>query len=416
MDKSECKIKKAYKIAGLISPPSVRRMVRSKPMRKALRRMRALGEPKQRGKTKHPSWRCLLVVLVALISGLNYVKDAAKLARAKRGQFAAFFGDPGWEAPSYPTLLRAIHRMAEAGHSAKVEAILLGILGAPKGGCQIDGKLIRATRVEGEANSAVDCVELMVGGRVVMSVPCGKGSKEASENAAIMRVVLACAHEIRASGGVLTIDGIAANSKITSALSRLGIPFCIVLKKGGKGLEAAVADNFAAYGGELVGRGETVCQGGRVERRDFYALPSMKWVWAVCDGKPWEGVGGAGMMKKSWSRKSGGAESDETLYFILSEGLGLKAFAEARRKHWKGIESYHFLVDGSFREDSIRLGRKRPESACLMSSLRKKALECIRSLTGTAIPFDEARRELGKLPLSYSFYALSGLGGRVSQG
>ena len=48
-----------------------------------------------------------------------------------------------------------------------------------------------------------------------------------------------------------------------------------------------------------------------------------------------------------------GSQSDEVRYYVLSRFLSGKRFAEAVRGHW-GIESMHWVLDVTFREDESR--------------------------------------------------------------
>ena len=48
-----------------------------------------------------------------------------------------------------------------------------------------------------------------------------------------------------------------------------------------------------------------------------------------------------------------GSQSDEVRYYMLSRFLSGERFAEAVRSHW-GIESMHWVLDVTFREDESR--------------------------------------------------------------
>ena len=53
------------------------------------------------------------------------------------------------------------------------------------------------------------------------------------------------------------------------------------------------------------------------------------------------------------SQHADGSETDEVRYYILSRYLSGKRFGEAVRGHW-GIESMHWVLDVTFREDDSR--------------------------------------------------------------
>ena len=74
-------------------PPSIRKLVRSKGVRRLCRAMESLPEPKQEGKTRHPTWRCLLIVLLSLTNGRDWVLDAHSFAVKHEKKLSKLFGE-----------------------------------------------------------------------------------------------------------------------------------------------------------------------------------------------------------------------------------------------------------------------------------------------------------------------------------
>lgn len=77
--------------------------------------------------------------------------------------------------------------------------------------------------------------------------------------------------------------------------------------------------------------------------------------------------------------------SSETHFFIssLSPKIDPKVFFDGIRNHW-GIESYHYVKDVSFKEDSSRIRKKNaPEN---MSLLRSVIINIFRSKGVKSIP------------------------------
>ena len=66
--------------------PSCRRLFRSRAVKGLVKAMSGLPEPKQAGKTRHPTWRCLLIVLLSLVHGRNWVSDAREFAERHEGK------------------------------------------------------------------------------------------------------------------------------------------------------------------------------------------------------------------------------------------------------------------------------------------------------------------------------------------
>ena len=389
-------------------PPSIRRLLRSKGLRRLRKAMESLPEPKQIGKVRHPTWRCLLIILLSLTSGRDWVLDARSFAARHERQLLKLFGE-GYSTPSYCTLVRALHRIGPESRR------LTGSMGFAIGGsegCQMDGKLVRATRDPLAANSALDIVELTLGSGMADFESCGPGGKERSEVRAMESLVRRNAKRLRRLAAPLTIDAIAANSRMTSLLHSLGIPFCICIKNEGKGLGDAIASEFLARRDEVPMR-EARKIGGRMDVREYSYVADPSSTWLVYGKGRWKGVAHLGMVRRKSANLRTGESSEQVRYYLLSEGIDAKGFKEARSRHWS-IESSHWTIDNSFREDRHRLGSKDRPAALAMGILRRKAFEEIRSCLTPGMDFAKARRELSEEGFRETLYVLSGKAARAA--
>ena len=206
--------------------PSLRRLLRSRGMRRLRKAMAGMKEPKQKGKTRHPTWVCLLIILLSLTHGKDWVVDAHSFALRHEGKLRKLFGE-GYATPSYCTLVRALHKI---GPLSEALASSMGFSAGGSEGCQMDGKLVRATRDSASSNSALDIVEIGLGSGMADFEPCGPGSKEVSEKRAMEALIRRNAKTLRKAGAPLTIDAIAADKWIIGLLKRRRIPFCICIK------------------------------------------------------------------------------------------------------------------------------------------------------------------------------------------
>ena len=384
--------------------PSCRRLFRSRAVRGLVKAMSGLPEPKQAGKTRHPTWRCLLIVLLSLVHGKNWVSDARGFAERHEGKLRKLFGE-GYSTPSYCTLVRALHK------SGRLCAGLVAAMGFASGGgegSQMDGKAVRATRDALRDNSALDIVELRGGSGMLDFEACGPGSKEKSEKAAMTALIKRNAKALR-RGAPLTIDAIAACSTLTSLMGRLGIPFIVCIKNEGKGLGDAIASDFAARKGELKPLTARKKSGGRAETREFYYIEDPSAAWAIYGGRRWKGVAHIGMVRRTSTELKGGKTAEQVRYYLLSEAVTHRSFKEARLGHWS-IEAAHWVLDYSFQEDRHRLGGKDHGAALAMGIIRRKAYEAIRSSLRPGMDFSKARRELSEEGFREALYILSGKG------
>lgn len=389
-------------------PPSMRRLLRSKRMRRLRKAMESLPEPKQIGKVRHPTWRCLLIILLSLTSGRDWVLDAHSFAVKHARQLGKLFGE-GYSTPSYCTLIRALHKI---GPECRGLTESMGFATGGSGGCQMDGKLVRATRAGASPNSALDIVELTLGSGMADFESCGPGGKERSEIRAMETLVRRNAKRLRRLAVPLTIDAIAANSRMTSLLHSLGIPFCICVRNEGKGLGEAVASDFLARRDDVPIR-EARKAGGRADVREYFFAEDPSSAWLIYGARPWKGVAHFGMVKRKSTDLRTGETEEQVRYYLLSEGMDAKGFKEARSRHWS-IESSHWVMDNSFREDRHRLGQKDRPAALAMGILRRKAFEEIRSSLAPGMDFAKARRELSAEGFREILYVLSGKAARVA--
>lgn len=388
-------------------PPSTRRLLRSKGLRRLRKAMESLPEPKQKGKVRHPTWRCLLIILLSLTNGRDWVLDAHSFAVRHRRHLSKLFGN-GYSTPSYCTLVRALHRI---GPECRKLTESMGFAIGGSEGCQMDGKLVRATRAGASPNSALDIVELRLGSGMADFESCGPGGKERSEVRAMESLVRRNAKRLRRLAAPLTIDAIAASSRMTSLLASLGIPFCICIKNEGKGLGGAIESDFLARKGDIPIR-EAKKVGGRLDAREFLFIEDPSSTWFIYGRRRWKGVAHLGMVRRKSTNLRTGESSEQVRYYLLSEGIDAKGFKEARSRHWS-IESSHWMIDNSFREDRHRLGQNDRPAALAMAVLRRKAFEEIRSCLRPGMDFAKARRELSAEGFRETLYVLSGKAARA---
>jgi len=108
---------------------------------------------------------------------------------------------------------------------------------------------------------------------------------------------------------------------------------------------------------------------GRIETREYYLVSDIDWLESK---KEWFGLESIGMVISK--RKTKENETIEIRYFLTSL-KNINDFSNAVRQHW-GIESMHWILDVTFKEDSSRVRKENePENVAL---LRKIALNILK--------------------------------------
>jgi predicted transposase YbfD/YdcC len=161
--------------------------------------------------------------------------------------------------------------------------------------------------------------------------------------------------QISLADTVVTIDAMGCQKDIARDIVAGGGDFVIAVKDNQPKLAEAIS---ALVGRHLEGDledlryriHETTDQGrGRVDERSYFLakVPS-----DFAAGTEWPWVKAVGYAVRI-TRHADGRETDQVRYYMLSRYLSGKRFGEAVRGHW-GIESMHWVLDVTFREDDSR--------------------------------------------------------------
>ena len=109
---------------------------------------------------------------------------------------------------------------------------------------------------------------------------------------------------------------------------------------------------------------------GGVEKREYWQTNDIAW---LSQKKDWAGLKSIAMTRNTITKK--GVTTTETRYFISSLPVDVKEIARAIRGHWM-VESYHWHLDVTFREDSDHTLNK--HVAYNLNIMRKLALNLLK--------------------------------------
>ena len=136
---------------------------------------------------------------------------------------------------------------------------------------------------------------------------------------------------------------------------------------------------------------------GKIEKREYWQTEDLSW---LSQKKEWTGLKSIILMRNTITEGEV-KETVEERYFISSLGTDIEESARAVRGHWM-IESYHWHLDVTFREDGNHTLEK--QAAYNLNIIRKLALNMLKIA------------EVGRRPLSMKRkrYAIRNKSGKIS--
>lgn len=202
---------------------------------------------------------------------------------------------------------------------------------------------------------------------------------EAKENECA--AILAILKRLSLKGALVTIDAIATNPTVARAITEAGGDYVLALKNNQPSLHGEVERYFADPGADRRDPITVIDKDhGRIETRTYTLSHDIDWLSGDrhYPGEPrFHDL--RCLIKTTTRTERRGKTSQETRYFLSSARLSPERAAEAIRGHW-GIESLHWVLDVTFREDLSRL--RRGHGARNMALVRRFAFNLVRAHKG----------------------------------
>ena len=193
--------------------------------------------------------------------------------------------------------------------------------------------------------------------------------------------ILAILERLSVKGALVTIDAIATNPTVATAIVAKGGDYILALKRNQPTLHGEVATYFddpATTGLQTVR--EVDKNHGRIETRTTTVSHHVDWLTG--DRRhPGEHRFPrlTTLIRATTQVERHGKVTVETRYFISSAHLTPERAAAAIRSHW-GVESLHWVLDVVFKEDQSRL--RRGHGARNMALVRRLAFNMVRARKG----------------------------------
>lgn len=263
-----------------------------------------------------------------------------------------------------------------------------GLVGVVKDIIALDGKTVR-----GSKDGTVPPLHLVSAYATSLGLTLGQEGSAGKGNE--LKAVRALLDTLLLDGCIVTLDALGCQTDIAAAIIEKGGDYVLAVKANQKTLSEALSESFATgdergWGSVNVQHQTTVEKDhGRIETRRAVWVPRVHWLpEAILEA--WPTLGAVGMIETTQEKGRGESAtiSTERRYFIMSRGVTtVDDFSRAVRTHW-GIESMHWVLDVTFREDACRV--RKDEAARNLSLLRKITLAMLR--LDTAYPKSSLRQ------------------------
>lgn len=221
---------------------------------------------------------------------------------------------------------------------------------APNRLVAIDGKTCRGSHDAGNNLGPLHIVSAWAGEEGIALGQVATDDKS-NEITAIPKLL----EQIDLSDTIVTIDALGCQKDIVAQIVRGDGDCVLAVKDNQPNLKAAIEAFFHEHiERDLEDLRYRVYETrddahGRIDERTYYLTRTPR---AFAPAADWPHVKAIGYALR-WTKHADGRETSEVRYYISSRYLRGKRFAEAVRGHW-GIESMHWVLDVTFREDDSR--------------------------------------------------------------
>jgi predicted transposase YbfD/YdcC len=331
-----------------------------------------LTDPRRR-KVIYPLINVVVIAVCAVVSGADDFVAIARFGRTKRSWLARFLdlenGIPSHD--RFNAILAAIK-------PAEFEKCLLSWITAlheitDGQVVAIDGKTLRRSFDAASEKSAIHMVSAWATANHI-SLGQVVTDQKSNEITAIPKLL----EMLDIAGSLVTIDAMGCQTKIAQAIVDQKADYVLAAKDNQPTLTQGIADHFDDhleddFARTKARRYRTEEKGhGREEIRNYFICPVPK---NLPDRSRWPMLKAIGIVISNTQRN--GKDCGEVRYYILSQYLSGRRFAESVRSHW-GIEnSLHWQLDVTFQEDQCRIRKGHADTN--FSSLRRTALSLLKN-------------------------------------
>ncbi len=319
-----------------------------------------LEDPRSAVNLQHPLVSVVVIALMAVLVGANGPTAIAKWAALKEEFLVKTLDLPDGISRKnvFRRVLMALKPAAFQACFANWLSSLRDAAAAATGVKQpvlaVDGKTARRSHDRKNGLGALHSVSVWASdfGLSLGQLACAEKSNEITAIPELLKSV-----DIK--GAIITIDAMGTQKAIAEQIIAGEADYVLTLKGNQETLHQAVIDHICEqweddFASVKARRHQTKESGhGREETRTYIQMPAPD---GLAGSGPWVGLRSIGVAISECVRD--GKATDEVRYYISSLAVGVKRFAHAVRSHWSIVNSRHWSLEVTYREDDSRIRDK----------------------------------------------------------
>ena len=326
-----------------------------------------IPDPRSGNAIRYQLAEVLVIAVLAILCGMEHFTEMEMFAREQHEWLCKFLtmkhGVPSHD--TFGDIFAVISPEAvTAAFVEWVESIRSKISGEV---VPIDGKTIRASRDVPKNQRAVHIVSAWAASnRLVL------GQVATEEKSNEIKAIPELLEMLELKGCIVTIDAIGTQTKIAEKIIERGGDYLLSVKEN----QAQLLDDVKMFFEDPTGCFESAetyeNAHGREEKRGCVIT---KDIAGIDPEGRWKGLSGVAKITTESVILATGVRESATHYLIFSgEALTAAQVLAAKRAHW-GIESMHWSLDISFREDMCRV--RRGNEAKIFNTMRHLTLNLL---------------------------------------